>query len=501
MTTLKPLIAKVADLKSETIVIPIFQDAKSQSKLFKELDKLTGGILSVALNGDEFDGKSETTLIQRFEKTSKTTKKILLLGAGKSSELTTDKTRRLGSTIYQALKSNSKDAAFLMDDLKLDSGDLESFAQALGEGVALTAYNFSRFKKAPKVALKTLHVVVANTKEQSSVRRGLKTAKGIASGVSDARDLANLPGNFGQPKKIAAAARAMAKKTGLKCKVLGRNEMSKLKMGSLLSVSLGSPHEPQLIVLEHNGSKKNLPTVCLVGKGLTFDSGGISIKPSADMDKMRYDKCGGTTVIGTMRAVAELNLPLHVVGIIPSSENMPGGDANKPGDVVTASNKKTIEILNTDAEGRLILADALVYSQKFKPDITIDLATLTGACMVALGQHCCGLMTRSDTLAKALKRAGNASFERTWRLPLWDEYSEEMKGSTTDLKNLGGRFGGAITAGAFLENFVGDSGDWAHLDIAGVSWDDNHRPYNKGKGATGYGVRLLVEYLRNFKKS
>jgi leucyl aminopeptidase len=440
MTTAKSRQAELSAIKQGTIVLPVFEGSTKQSKNFELADKLVGGTLGQALKGGEFSGKAFSTLVQRIGSAKNSPDKIVLIGAGKVEDLTAEIVRRMGSTVYSALADNTKAACFVFDDLAIGTKDQESFAQSFGEGSGLTAYQFGRFKKGTQPTLKKLELISANAKQTTAARKGLKSAAGIAAGVTDARDLANLPGNHGQPKKIAAAARAMAKKVGLSCKVLGRNEMKKLGMGSLLSVSLGSPHEPQMIVLEHNANKKNLPTICLVGKGLTFDSGGISIKPAGDMDKMRYDKCGGTTVIGTMRAVAELNLPLHVVGIVPSSENMPGGDANKPGDVVTASNKKTIEIINTDAEGRLILADALVYSQKFKPAITIDLATLTGACMVALGQHCCGLMTRDDDLARALKSAGQTSFERTWRLPLWDEYSEEMKGSTTDLKNLGGRF-------------------------------------------------------------
>ncbi len=481
--------------KAEALVLFRHSDAKGLKGVAKTADKVLGGLVGRIVASAEFKGAVESVVVQRLGDGDGGFDWLVLCGLGEQKKLDHQVMRRAGAALQSRLGGILKTAAAAIDDVGIAADETEGLVQAFVEGVEMTAYRFDRFKKAEPVVLKSIAIVSTSGSLLRHARKGAKVGEIVAGAVAQARDLGNLPGNHGQPKKLAAAARAMGRASDLQVKALGRNEMKKLGMGSLLSVALGSPHEPQLIVMEHRTKKKNARTVCLVGKGLTFDSGGISIKPSADMDKMRYDKCGGCVVIGAMKAVAELDLPINVIGIVPSSENMPGADANKPGDVVQASNKKTIEILNTDAEGRLILADALVYSKRYSPDVVIDLATLTGACMIALGQHASGLMTRDDALARDLVHAGERSFERTWRLPLWDEYSEEMKGTTTDLKNLGGRYGGAITAGAFLENFV-EKGRWAHLDIAGVSWDDGGRLYNKGKGATGYGVRLLVEFLR-----
>ncbi|MEE9391370.1 MAG: leucyl aminopeptidase [Planctomycetota bacterium] len=486
--------AEVADL----LALPVYKlgDKGSLKGVAAAIDKMMGGVLSQLVAGGDFKGDRDSCLMVPNTSAKLKAKRVALLGLGDKGDGTPENLRRAAAVMVKNSGDKIKKIAIVADDLGATAKSAAGYAQALIEGAQLARYRFDRFMDKKKPGPDRLALVSEKDALASNLRNGVKVGNATAAGNAFARDLGNLPGNFGQPRVLAAEAKKMAKKVGLSAKVLGKSEMEKAGMGSLLSVALGSKEEAKLIVLEHNKGKKNLPTICLVGKGLTFDSGGISIKPSGDMDKMRYDKCGGCTVLGTMLAVAELNLPLHVVGIVPSSENMPGENANKPGDIVKASNGKTIQILNTDAEGRLILADALVYAQKFKPDAIVDLATLTGACMVALGQHCCGLMTRHDDLARELVHAGEGAHERAWRLPLWDEYSDEMKGDSSDLKNLGGRFGGALTAGAFLENFT-DNARWAHLDIAGVSWDDSHRPYNRGSGATGFGVRLLVQYLRN----
>ncbi|MEZ6197187.1 MAG: leucyl aminopeptidase [Planctomycetota bacterium] len=493
---------KKADAGAEAVdavVLPVHEIQKGRlPRGAARIDKALGGLAARAVKDGDFKGGRDEQFSILVPGTG-SVRRMLLVGLGPKEGFHNDALRRAGANAWNTLSSRSARVAVSLDDLTLGK-EAGADVQALVEGFELASYRFDRFKKEPaKPKLERLVLCDSTGREATAARQGIDAARAIAEGVALARELGNLPGNVGRPRVLAAEARKMARKVGLGAKVLGEKEMEKQGMGSLLSVSLGSVEEAKLIVLEHNKGKKDLPTICLVGKGLTFDSGGISIKPSGDMDKMRYDKCGGCVVIGTMRAVAALDLPLHVVGIVPASENMPGGDANKPGDVVTASNGKTIQILNTDAEGRLILADALVYAQRYEPDVIVDLATLTGACMVALGQHCCGLMTKDDSLAKELVRAGNATRERPWRLPLWDEYIDEMKGDATDLKNLGGRYGGAITAGGFLSHFVGDR-RWAHLDIAGVSWDDSARPYNRGKGATGFGVRLLVAWLRDLAR-
>jgi leucyl aminopeptidase len=317
----------------------------------------------------------------------------------------------------------------------------------------------------------------------------------VAAGVALARDLANLPGNECRPADLAEAARRMAKAEGLRCEVLDGAAMRRLKMGSLLSVNGGSVAPPRLIVLEAGKSSPRTPTVCVIGKGITFDSGGISIKPALDMDKMRYDKSGGCATIGLMLAMARIAPRVHLVGIVPACENMPGGDATRPGDLVRAMNGKTIEVLNTDAEGRLILADALCYAlRRFEPDHVVDMATLTGACAATFGPHASGMLGNDEALMRDLAKAGDATFERVWQLPLYDEYEAMIRGSYGDLKNIGGPKAGTITAAAFLKQFV-EGTSWAHLDIAGTAYDDGARVYNQGTGATGVGVRLLSRFL------
>jgi leucyl aminopeptidase len=316
----------------------------------------------------------------------------------------------------------------------------------------------------------------------------------ICRGVKLARDLVSQPGNVVTPAYLADTARELAARHNLECRVYEYEELEKLGMNALLAVGRGSAEAPRLIVLEYRGAVERSRPVVLVGKGITFDSGGISIKPGAGMEEMKTDMAGSAAVLGAMQAAAGLELPLNLVGIIPTAENMPDGKAYKPGDVVTSLSGTTIEITNTDAEGRLILCDALHFALQFRPAAMIDLATLTGACVVALGHEASGLMGNDRRLISSLKQAGERCGERVWELPLWDGYGEAMKSDIADLKNAGSRDGGSITAGWFLKQFVGST-RWGHLDIAGTAWVDKARPCSP-KGATGVGVRLLIEYLR-----
>ena len=305
-----------------------------------------------------------------------------------------------------------------------------------------------------------------------------------------ARTLGNLPGNICTPSYLADQARKLGKAhKKLKVSVLGEAAMEKLGMGSLLSVSRGSREPARLISLEYSGGRKGDRPVALVGKGVTFDSGGISIKPSPAMDEMKFDMCGAASVLGTLQACAEMDLPINVVGVIPTTENLPDGNASKPGDIVTSMSGQTIEVLNTDAEGRLILCDALTWCGKFKPDVVVDIATLTGACVIALGAHAAGLLSNDDELAEALAAAGNYAADRAWRLPLWDDYQPQLDSNFADMANIGGREAGTITAACFLSRFTEDY-RWAHLDIAGVAWKQG-----KEKGATGRPVSLLTQFL------
>jgi leucyl aminopeptidase len=298
-----------------------------------------------------------------------------------------------------------------------------------------------------------------------------------------------LPSNICTPAYLAEQALGMAKTHNLKCEVLEQKDMEKLGMGSLLSVTRGSAQPPKLIVLHHDGAAKGDKPVALVGKGITFDTGGISLKPAPEMDEMKYDMCGAASVLGTFKALAQMRLPLNVVGIIPTCENMPGGTATKPGDVVTSMSGQTIEILNTDAEGRLILCDALTYAERFEPDTVVDIATLTGACVIALGHVAHGLFANDDGLARELLAAGDAAYDRAWQMPLWDDYQEQLRTNFADMANIGGRPAGSVTAACFLSRFT-KKFRWAHLDIAGTAWKSG-----KEKGATGRPVPLLFQFL------
>jgi leucyl aminopeptidase len=321
------------------------------------------------------------------------------------------------------------------------------------------------------------------------IERGVREGRAIAAGMALTRDLGNLPGNICTPTYLANAAVKLGKEWKVAVEVLDQKDMAKLGMGSLLSVSKGSREPPKFVILRYSGAGRKARPVVLIGKGITFDTGGISIKPSAEMDEMKFDMCGAASVLGTLRAVAELEMKLNVVGLVPACENMPGGAASKPGDVVTSMSGQTIEILNTDAEGRLILADALSYAERFEPQAVVDVATLTGACIVALGHVCSGLFANRDALARELLAAGEESWDRAWQLPLWDDYQEQLKSNFADFANIGGKAAGSITAACFLSRFARRF-DWAHLDIAGTAWKSG-----KEKGATGRPVPMLAAFL------
>lgn len=362
--------------------------------------------------------------------------------------------------------------------------------EALVTAVSEATYVYRATKPSAPAAPKLSAVAfVVDKAQQPAVNAGLRTGQGIAAGVEVAREAANRPGNHCTPSHLAAEAKRLAKSHGLKVQVLERKDCEKLGMGSFLAVAQGSEQAPKFIVLQYQGGAKNAAPVVLVGKGITFDTGGISIKPAAEMDEMKFDMGGAASVLGTLRAVAELKPKVNVIGVIPACENMPDGRAVKPGDVVTSMSGQTIEILNTDAEGRLILCDALTYAERFKPAAVIDIATLTGACVIALGHHRSGLFSADDGLAAGLLEAGEASGDLAWRMPVDDEYDEGLKSSFADIANVGPRAGGAITAAMFLKRFTAKL-RWAHLDIAGTAWKSG-----AAKGATGRPVPLLTHFV------
>ncbi|MGB8517104.1 MAG: leucyl aminopeptidase, partial [Gallionella sp.] len=415
------------------------------------------------------------------------------VGLGKAAEFSS---KQFVDTVRASLaalhKTASKDAAFYLTGLSVKERDE---AWKIKQCVLLAAESVFRSdqlksKPAAAPALKKIILACAD-KPSAAAQTALDQAQAIANGMALTKTLGNLPGNICTPTYLAKQAEELAKKHKLKVTVLEEKDMEKLGMHSLLSVSRGSREPAKLITLEYHGGDKKQKPIVLVGKGITFDSGGISLKPGAEMDEMKYDMCGAASVLGTMQAIAEMKLKLNVVIVIPSSENLPDGLASKPGDIVKSMSGQTIEILNTDAEGRLVLCDALTYSAKFDPDTVIDIATLTGACVIALGHVASGLFSNEDKLAKELLAAGDDAQDRAWHMPLWDEYQQQLDSNFADMQNIGGRAGGSITAACFLARYTKDY-RWAHLDIAGTAWKSG-----KDKGATGRPVPLLTQYLIN----
>ena len=458
------------------------------------LDEKLDGLLAKLLKRDDIDGKPGE-ILSLVHMPGDDIDRVILVGLGKKEELKPGAYRKALGAAAKALKdANVKQAASFLHEAEVEGRDASWNVRQFVEILEAALYRFSQLKSEdenPKPRLSKLHFMADGDDALAAARLAIAQGQAIAGGMNLAKDLANLPGNICTPAYLAEQAEKLGKrqKPKLKVNVLDEKELEKLGMGAFLSVSKGSEQPAKLIVLEYSGaSSKNKPYV-LIGKGVTFDAGGISIKPAANMDEMKYDMSGGAGVIGTLAAVAELELPLNVVGLVPASENLPSGSANKPGDIVKSLPGLTIEILNTDAEGRLLLCDVLAYAKRYEPEAVIDVATLTGACVVALGRHPSGLWSNNEDLAAALIRAGEESFDRVWRMPLWDEYQEQIKSNFADLANIGGPDGGSITAAAFLSRFAKDY-PWAHVDIAGTAWKTGAE-----KGATGRPVPLLTQYL------
>lgn len=428
-------------------------------------------------------------------------RRVTFVGLGEDRKLTHAKLRAaLQRVMHQATKNREYQIGLGIPVKVHGLSDAESRMFALREA-AIADYTFDHFKSKKNEFDKVdgLHILPLAGESEKELEERLQRARLLRTSVQLARDLGNRPGNDLTPEALASATREMCEEvSGLRVTVLGMKELLKEKMGGILAVSQGSQEEPRLIVIEHR-PKKPKKSVVLVGKGVTFDSGGISIKPAAGMGWMKYDMCGAATVVGVLRAVAELELPIKVVGLIPAVENLPSGSAIKPGDIITISNGKTVEVDNTDAEGRLILADALYHSERFNPDIVIDYATLTGACVVALGQEAAGIMGNDKDLLETLQKLGEKVGERVWPLPLYEEYLSYLKSDWADLKNAGSRWGGTVTAGTFLQQFVPEKVSWVHMDIAGVGYyekEHNGLP----KGATGFGIDLTVAFLEQLLK-
>ena len=478
--------------RTSCVVVGIF-DSRKLSVSAKRIDKSSDGLLSRLVRRGEIEGRlGQTLLLHTVDNVL--CERVLLLGCGKEKELDTRAFRKINAVMARTLEDGGTTEVFsCLSELSVKGrGFTWKIRQSIG-AIEDALYTFSQLKSKKKTTRKPLRKISFSAPTRSQLHEGetaIRDAMAINVGISMARDLGNLPGNICTPTYLAKRAKIMARDYNqITCKVLEESEMEKLGMGSLLSVSHGSREAAKMIILNYRGGKKDQKPVVLVGKGVTFDSGGISLKPGAAMDEMKFDMCGAASVFGSLAACAEMQIPLNVVGVVPSVENMPDGLATKPGDVVTSMSGITIEVLNTDAEGRLILCDALTYVDKFHPDVVIDIATLTGACVVALGAHTAGLMGNNAALNRDLLKAGKECGDRCWELPLWDEYQEQIETNFADIANLGGKGAGTITAACFLSRFT-DKYHWAHLDIAGVAWKSG-----KEKGATGRPVGLLTQYL------
>lgn len=484
---IKP-VTKPEALRSQCLVVPVFQN-KQLSQSAKHLDKHSNKLISRLSDRGDIDGKTGSTLLLPVCD-GVSAERLLLVGAGKEGKLNQkDAQKLIDKVLAQLEKLNVKDACFLFEDIQIEGGDAAWFTKKLAQQAGLSHYRYSKTLSDPK-PISPLKKITLSGKSTAAIKQAADQGKAIAMGMNTARELGNLPANICNPAYLASQARSLARKhKRVSTSILEEKKMHELGMGALLSVTAGTEAPAKLIVMQYQGAKKSDKPHVLVGKGITFDSGGISLKPGAKMDEMKYDMCGAASVMGTMTALTELELPINVVAIIAAAENLPSGKATKPGDVVTSMSGQTIEVLNTDAEGRLVLCDALTYAAKFKPQSMIDIATLTGACVVALGSHATGLYSNQDDFARELLNAGETANDRAWQMPLWDEYQPQLDSNFADIANIGGPGGGSITAACFLSRFTKEQ-RWAHLDIAGTAWNSG-----ANKGATGRPVALLTQYL------
>ena len=489
---------KAAEFATEALVVTHYEDDKQLSAVAQILDKKMHGLISTVIKAGDFEGKLNQIVVI-YTQGAVPAQRIILTGMGKQQELDREKLRCVFAKAAQQIRSLNLKGFAVASGLSVPALPAVELIEAMVEGISLGLYQFTPFKTLERDKIKEItECTILEEKEKniSVTTAAVKTAASISRAVCFARDLVSSPANEMTPSDLAKEAETMAaNRKKVHVQVLDAETMKALGMNALLGVASGSCQPPKFIILEYRGGRKGAAPVALVGKGLTFDSGGISIKPSEKMDEMKTDMAGGAAVMGAIMAVADLHLPVNVVGLIPATENLPGGKAYKPGDILKSLSGLTIEVLNTDAEGRIILADALTYARKFKPAAIIDIATLTGACVVALGENVSALLGTDDTLKADIKTAAETTGERVWELPFWDEYHELIKSDVADYKNAAGRGAGTITAAAFLSKFVGDY-PWAHLDIAGPAWLSKDKGYSP-KGASGVGVRLFVRYLRN----
>jgi len=477
--------------RSACVVVGVYESRKL-SEAAAALDRAAKGHLSDIVRRGDMEGKLGATLLLH-NVPEILSDRVLLVGLGREREFRDKEYREACRAAVRTLNdTGAMEAVLFLTELAVRRRDMAWKITQAVVVAAETLYRFDRLKSKPsdvRRPLRKLTLTVARRSELAAGEIAARQGEAIAQGMSLAKDLGNLPPNVCTPTYLAEQAAALAKATAMSCEVLDRADMEKLGMGALLAVSRGSAEPPKLIVLRYQGDASGSAPIALVGKGVTFDTGGISLKPAAEMDEMKYDMCGAASVLGTLKAVASMRLPINVVGIVPATENMPGSRATRPGDVVTTLSGQSVEILNTDAEGRLILCDAISYCERYKPSAVIDIATLTGACIIALGHVAAGLFTNDDALGREVLAAGDAAYDRAWHMPLWDDYQEQLRSNFADMANIGGRPAGSVTAACFLSRFAKGL-RWAHLDIAGVAWKSG-----KEKGSTGRPVPLLAQFL------
>jgi leucyl aminopeptidase len=495
-----------AELRADLLAVPLAQVDAKRWRLparLAALDAALGGRLGEVVAAGDFRGKRGETLLL-YGSAGLPARRVLLVGLGAEAEVDLQGLREAAAAaVAAALARGAAQLALLAPGVRRLRAPAAT--QALVEGAVLAGYRFDRYRSAGEEGRKRV-AGVSVALERAADLRAARAAAAVGAVLAEcqnvARDLSNEPPNALPPRTLAREAQRIAAEVGLGCRVLDLPELKKRKMGALLAVGGGSAHPPQVIVLEHGGGARGArgarrrPPICLVGKGVTFDSGGLSIKPTTSMVRMKHDMSGGAAVIGALRACALLRVPQHVVGVIGAVENMPSGTAYRPDDILTSMSGKTIEIGNTDAEGRLVLADAIHFARtEYRPAAIVDIATLTGACSVALGPWAAAVLANQDRLADAIRRAGDAAGERFWQLPLWSVHKDHMKSQVADVRQVAGRDGGTIVGAAFLWHFAGDDLPWAHLDIAPTADTDRATPLQPA-GATGFGVRTLVEFVR-----
>ncbi len=477
--------------RSACVVVGVFQTRK-MSPAARKLDEASAGAISGVIRRGDMEGKKGQILLLH-NLPNLPCERVLLVGCGKEKEFDGGAYRQTIEKAAEFLnKTGTREAVLFLTELEIKRRDIAWRVRHAVEAVQTALYRFDQLKtknREDRRPLRRMTMFVSRRSDLPASEDSLREGVAVSAGTKLAMDLGNLPGNICTPTYLAERAQTLQQAHPIKTTVLGKADMEKLRMGALLSVARGSRQPAKLITMEYNGAGADEAPVVLIGKGLTFDAGGISLKPAASMDEMKFDMCGAASVFGALQAAAELELPINVVGVVPSSENLPDGDANKPGDIVTSMSGQTIEVLNTDAEGRLLLCDALTYSERFKPAMVIDIATLTGACVVALGAHASGLMSNNNRVMREILAAGTYAHDRAWQLPLWDEYQKQLDSNFADIANIGGREAGTITAACFLSRFTKNF-KWAHLDIAGTAWKTG-----KEKGATGRPVPLLTQFL------